>query len=375
MLSSTSLLHGNCIFNRNNTVATQQGMKTYWLCKSYRITMCRARCITHQGRVISATGVHNHQPHMKGSHSFSSNEYATPTGPSGSNNGTIGAGGHPTLRLPLLPPTSNIPVSQPSSVQHISLGHMSHSQHHHHSLQPTDAGPEHHQSPSPHGGPHHHHHSEHHHHHHQAAVTGAQSATAAAANSSIALQNMIQSVLSPNNLLHQSHIAQLPMLNSLHHHAHGPHTSSGHSTPQMPPSSLQITSIMSNQSLHSPESPGDPTEHGHHLTHSQQHGHSAHGGHHGHAQQHIHQQESSPRLQHHQALAASTSTGTVSVSAVGAAAQSEPSPISPQQRQQQTAQHCDNLSPEAESHSMASDSTILSNMSMAQQPPFKMEQI
>jgi hypothetical protein len=30
MLSSTSLLHGNCIFNRNNTVATQQGLKTYW---------------------------------------------------------------------------------------------------------------------------------------------------------------------------------------------------------------------------------------------------------------------------------------------------------------------------------------------------------
>lgn len=26
--------------------------------------MCRARCITHQGRVISATGVHNHPPHM-----------------------------------------------------------------------------------------------------------------------------------------------------------------------------------------------------------------------------------------------------------------------------------------------------------------------
>lgn len=65
MLSSTSLLHGNCVFNRNNTVATQQGMKTYWLCKSYRITMCRARCITHQGKIISATGVHNHPPHMK----------------------------------------------------------------------------------------------------------------------------------------------------------------------------------------------------------------------------------------------------------------------------------------------------------------------
>lgn len=64
MLSSTSLLHGNCIFNRNNTVATQQGLKTYWLCKSYRISMCKARCITHQGKVISATGVHNHLPHM-----------------------------------------------------------------------------------------------------------------------------------------------------------------------------------------------------------------------------------------------------------------------------------------------------------------------
>lgn len=48
MLSSTSLLHGNCIFNRNNTVATQAGLKTYWLCKSYRISMCKARCITHQ---------------------------------------------------------------------------------------------------------------------------------------------------------------------------------------------------------------------------------------------------------------------------------------------------------------------------------------
>jgi hypothetical protein len=64
MLSSTSLLHGNCIFNRNNTVATQQGLKTYWLCKSYRISMCKARCITHQGKVISATGIHNHIAHM-----------------------------------------------------------------------------------------------------------------------------------------------------------------------------------------------------------------------------------------------------------------------------------------------------------------------
>lgn len=54
MLSSTSLLHGNCIFNRNNTVATQAGLKTYWLCKSYRISMCKARCITHQVRLASS---------------------------------------------------------------------------------------------------------------------------------------------------------------------------------------------------------------------------------------------------------------------------------------------------------------------------------
>lgn len=49
MLSSTSLLHGNCIFNRNNTVATQAGLKTYWLCKSYRMTMCKVRVRVQRG--------------------------------------------------------------------------------------------------------------------------------------------------------------------------------------------------------------------------------------------------------------------------------------------------------------------------------------
>ncbi|XP_075151943.1 uncharacterized protein LOC142225972 isoform X1 [Haematobia irritans] len=77
MLSSTSLLHGHCVFNRNNTVATQQGMKTYWLCKSYRISMCRARCITHQGKIISATGVHNHPPHMRGNSNVSGGQNTT----------------------------------------------------------------------------------------------------------------------------------------------------------------------------------------------------------------------------------------------------------------------------------------------------------
>lgn len=59
MLSSTSLLHGNCVFNRNNTVL----LKTYWLCKNYRISLCKARCISFKGKVISATGIHNHVPH------------------------------------------------------------------------------------------------------------------------------------------------------------------------------------------------------------------------------------------------------------------------------------------------------------------------
>lgn len=63
MLTANSLLHENCVFNRNNIVATQAGLKTYWLCKSYRISTCKARCITFKGQVISATGSHNHHPH------------------------------------------------------------------------------------------------------------------------------------------------------------------------------------------------------------------------------------------------------------------------------------------------------------------------
>lgn len=34
--------------------------------RSYRLTTCRARCITHQGQLISTTGQHNHPPHVKG---------------------------------------------------------------------------------------------------------------------------------------------------------------------------------------------------------------------------------------------------------------------------------------------------------------------
>lgn len=37
--------------------------------RSYRLTTCRARCITAQGRIMSTTGTHNHPPHVKGSNS------------------------------------------------------------------------------------------------------------------------------------------------------------------------------------------------------------------------------------------------------------------------------------------------------------------
>lgn len=119
MLSSTSLLHGNCIFNRNNTVATQQGMKTYWLCKSYRLTMCRARCITHQGRVISATGLHNHPPHMKGS---SNCDYATQC--------AVGSNATPnelntpgTMRLPNMTAITSTPLTSDTNQTSSSPSH------------------------------------------------------------------------------------------------------------------------------------------------------------------------------------------------------------------------------------------------------------
>ncbi|KAI8122933.1 hypothetical protein CVS40_6178 [Lucilia cuprina] len=106
MLSSTSLLHGNCVFNRNNTVATQQGMKTYWLCKAYRISMCRARCITHQGKIISATGVHNHPPHMRGN---------------GNNTGSNGGGGS-SANIGVSNTNNSAPSSSPQSGNSSGVG-------------------------------------------------------------------------------------------------------------------------------------------------------------------------------------------------------------------------------------------------------------
>ncbi|XP_029711091.1 broad-complex core protein isoforms 1/2/3/4/5 isoform X1 [Aedes albopictus] len=163
MLSSTSLLHNNCIFNRNNTVATQQGLKTYWLCKSYRVSMCRARCITHHGQVISSTGVHNHQPHMKAPHEFPHQPPQPPLPP-------------PNLSQPVAPPPQ---PQEPQSI-HPPLNNGAYHEYHPNThSQPVSnhavMGPPSHYDPNP--FPMHHqpapypemppyHHNPHHHHHH-----------------------------------------------------------------------------------------------------------------------------------------------------------------------------------------------------------------
>lgn len=362
MLSSTSLLHGNCIFNRNNTVATQQGMKTYWLCKSYRITMCRARCITHQGRVISATGVHNHQPHMKGSSTYppSDTSYVSTNCPTGSGSSTSAG----SMRLSV--PTQN----QTSNAQHTGGSHLSQQPHQLHGLQQSQGDSVqdhslHHHSPS-HG---------HHHHEHHVGPTSSTSSIQSSSNT-LTLQNMVQSVLSPNGLLHSQILNPI----HLHHHPHSTHSShashSAHSSPHLlAPAGLQITPI-GNQNLQSPESPRTASAHAHHLTTQHQHGHShAQHTHQQHPSQSLLHQQESPGLQHHhQTIGPSSvnntnSTGSTQTVITGDVSSS---PISPSQRQQQ--QHCDNLSPENESHSIASDSTIMSTISMAQSS-FKMEQI
>ena len=50
--------------------------------------MCRARCITHQGKVISATGSHNHPPHVKNG----SRDYGNDNNNNNNNNNNINSG-------------------------------------------------------------------------------------------------------------------------------------------------------------------------------------------------------------------------------------------------------------------------------------------
>ncbi|XP_037029806.1 myb-like protein I [Bradysia coprophila] len=240
MLSSTSLLHGNCIFNRNNTVATQQGMKTYWLCKSYRITMCRARCITHQGRVISATGVHNHQPHMKGQPPSGPSEFSSPNQP------TTSSGLNTALRLgtPVNQSPQHNVLSQNTSIPQLHQAQLhAHHQNQHQQQQqhqqPQQQQQHHHQSTLLHSPP-----QLNQPQHHQ--------------SSHAAIQNMMHNVLSQNSLMQLSNIA--PILNPLQHHSSQlPHIH--------PPSSLQITPILNATHQHNIQSPTTSPR----LSHTQQH--------------------------------------------------------------------------------------------------------
>lgn len=44
--------------------------------------MCKARTITHQGKVISATGIHNHEPHVSPKYQSQHSYNHMPTTPS-----------------------------------------------------------------------------------------------------------------------------------------------------------------------------------------------------------------------------------------------------------------------------------------------------
>lgn len=243
MLSSTSLLHGNCIFNRNNTVATQQGMKTYWLCKSYRISMCRARCITHQGRVISATGVHNHAPHMK-----------NPPANSGSGDSS---GQTPPPQPIVISTTAATPVTSSQTIRIVpqSIANSMVQQHQ------TSSSPhlmvQHNSQPqvTQYQGPQVSHH-----------IVGPQTITATQVQQqpTAVIQNMMQNVLTSNNLMHQHHLATSihgltnigPILNPLQQHQHHVLTNI-HAPP-----SLQITPVVN--AHHIQPSPTGP-HHGSHL--------------------------------------------------------------------------------------------------------------
>lgn len=243
MLSSTSLLHGNCIFNRNNTVATQQGMKTYWLCKSYRITMCRARCITHQGRVISATGMHNHQPHMKGSYP-NTDFVQSGNGASVSSNGnSISV----SMRLPSVIPGSLSAPQIPHGQSPPNSNLISPPQHHlpieSHPHEPSATAV--HQSPST---------SQHQPHHSEHPSLSVSLASSHPNSNAASLQTMMHNVLSQNNLSHLTNMA--PILNPAQTH---PHLT--HGVPH--PNELHASHAVEN--IHNINSPGSPRNLMHHA--------------------------------------------------------------------------------------------------------------
>lgn len=152
--------------------------------------MCRARCITHQGRVISATGVHNHAPHMK---SPSSNENCVNSNQPPPQPIVINSSA--TLNPTSISQTIRV-VSQPipSTIHPPSLAQSQPSSTHvlhpnHHSLQSV-------------GSPHIQHLAT------QPPLVNQQLQTIAGPvqQPTTVIQNMMQNVLTSNNLMHHSHL-------------------------------------------------------------------------------------------------------------------------------------------------------------------------
>lgn len=208
--------------------------------------MCRARCITHQGRVISSTGMHNHQPHMKGPYPNSEFIQSGNTANVSSNGNSISI----SMRLPSVVPatvstTSSTQSQSPSQTntllpvttsQHQDVSHYLTSE-----TQPTDLNHTnvHHSPPTSQS---HLHHPEH----------MSQSST-----SSSSLQNIMQNVLSQNNLMTFTNM--VPILNPMQSHMHLTHINSSHLSNELHPTPSQ--GHENSQNLHSPDSPRNSMHH------------------------------------------------------------------------------------------------------------------
>lgn len=205
--------------------------------------MCRARCITHQGRVISATGMHNHQSHMKGSYpnsDFVQSSNATNV----SNNGnSISI----SMRLPSVIPasitsTSTTTQSQSSSQTNAMLPVTSQHQDGSQNLTGDSQSHESNHTSVQHSPPanqSHLHHNEH-----------------MSTTSSSSLQNMMQNVLSQNSLMTLTNM--VPILNPTQGHPHLTHVNSSHLLNELHPPSQGHEN---NQNLHSPDSPRNSLHH------------------------------------------------------------------------------------------------------------------
>lgn len=257
--------------------------------------MCRARCITHQGRVLSANGTHNHQPHMKGA--CPNSEFVQ----SGNTTTCVTSNGNSisiSMRLPSSIPaltsttqthSSSSPTSQSSALMPPTTQHQDvpHSQHHLINDCQTHEPPNHTVTTNVHHSPPSHH--QHHSHHNDHA-----SSSSHANNNSTSLQNMMQNVLSQNNLMQLTNMT--PILNPMQNHSHMAHLTGSHLSNELhaPPSQTHEN----NENLHSPDSPRASMHHAQLVRHQMSDDVNRMTQHHSHATGAMHGQQ--PHHHHHQ---------------------------------------------------------------------------